>query len=454
MNLKHYPQLLGKYNCPLLFVFFILAITIIHAEKYASAEEKALKPDLLGTSSKTPEIRNHQPLNEEKINELLSLPYLQGYVRAPKHTNTVLYKKRLSESGANFYLSSGNSEMFLIDMKGNILHTWHTPNNDAYPLTSNAILLRNGDIILSLGYKGVVKMDKNSNILWSYPTAPHHDLDIDTEGNIYLITGKRKSVSEDLPILDNFIEVINSGGELLKKLSLYNLFKNYQDQSILKRMIRTPVFTPFNNRGADDSSYKHHTAAKEKQDRSNQNIRERDLFHANSVQVLDGRWTSKSPAFKKGNLLISLRTSGILIIVDPNAEKIEWLLGPKIFRRGQHDAQLLPNGNMLIFNNYSSFERSKVTEFDPLTQRIVWEYATDDGKFYSSVLGGAQRLPGGNTFIIQSKSGRAFEVTPEKEIVWEFYNPHSDRNDQGSIQYILMMQRLPKDFPLEWAKTK
>ena len=299
MNLKYHPHLPRKCNCPLLFVFFMLTLTIMQAGKYAGAEEQALQPDLLKTTNNTPDTRIREPLSEEKINELLSLPYLQGYARAPKRTNTVLYKKSLSESGFNFYLSSGSSEIFLIDMKGNILHTWHTPNNDAYPLTSNAILFRNGDIILSLGYKGVVKMDKNSNTLWSYSTKPHHDLDIDGEGNIYLITAMRTSVNEELPILDNFIEVINSDGELLKKISLYNLFKNYQDQSILKRMKRTPVFTPFNNRGTADSPHKQHTAAKEKQDRSNQNISERDLFHANSVQVLDGRWTSKSPAFKR-----------------------------------------------------------------------------------------------------------------------------------------------------------
>ena len=190
MNLKHCPHLLRKYNPPLLFVFFVLTLTIMHAGRYAGAEDKALQPDLLNRTNKTPESRNDEPLSEEKINELLSLPYLQGYVRAPKHTNTVLYKKRLSESGPNLYLSSGNSEIFLIDMKGNILHTWHTPDNDAYPLTSNAILFRNGDIILSLGYKGVVKMDKNSNTLWSYSTKPHHDLDIDGEATTLLHPSK------------------------------------------------------------------------------------------------------------------------------------------------------------------------------------------------------------------------------------------------------------------------
>ena len=194
--------------------------------------------------------------------------------------------------------------------------------------------------------------------------------------------------------------------------------------------------------------------SKKEKDEANENHPKYDVFHANSIQVFDGKWTSKSPAFQKGNLLVSLRNSGFLLIINPRTESIEWLLGPKLWRRGQHDAQLLANGNMLIFNNLSSLERSKVTEFDPLTQKIIWEYSTDDGKFYSEVLGAAQRLPGGNTLIIQGASGRAFEVTPAKEIVWEFYNPNQANRNLDLISNILMMQRLPDNFPLDWTKTK
>ena len=111
MNLKNHPHSLIKYHCPLLFVLFILTLTIMHAGKYTIAEEKVLPPDLLNHPNKTSDTQNDGQLSEEKINELLSLPYLQGYVRAPKHTNTVLYKKRLSESGPNFYLSSGTFEI-------------------------------------------------------------------------------------------------------------------------------------------------------------------------------------------------------------------------------------------------------------------------------------------------------------------------------------------------------
>jgi hypothetical protein len=38
---------------------------------------------------------------------------------------------------------------------------------------------------------------------------------------------------------------------------------------------------------------------------------------------------------------------------------------------------------------------------------------------------GAQRLENGNTLICQGRDGRFFEVTPEGEIVWEYWTPYS-----------------------------
>ena len=41
-------------------------------------------------------------------------------------------------------------------------------------------------------------------------------------------------------------------------------------------------------------------------------------------------------------------------------------------------------------------------------------------KFYSAVISSVQRLPNGNTLINEGTSGRIFEVTSEKEIVWQY----------------------------------
>ena len=38
--------------------------------------------------------------------------------------------------------------------------------------------------------------------------------------------------------------------------------------------------------------------------------------------------------------------------------------------------------------------------------------------------GTTERLSNGNTMITETNNGRAFEVTPAGEIVWEFFNPY------------------------------
>ena len=51
--------------------------------------------------------------------------------------------------------------------------------------------------------------------------------------------------------------------------------------------------------------------------------------------------------------------------------------------------------------------------------------AKDDfTSFFSPHMGGAQRLPTGNTLICEGNKGCLFEVTPDGDVVREFVSPH------------------------------
>lgn len=55
----------------------------------------------------------------------------------------------------------------------------------------------------------------------------------------------------------------------------------------------------------------------------------------------------------------------------------------------------------------------------------AWTYeAPDRYSFYSAFISGAHRIKNGNTLITQGMHGRIFEINPEKEIVWEYWNPY------------------------------
>jgi hypothetical protein len=112
--------------------------------------------------------------------------------------------------------------------------------------------------------------------------------------------------------------------------------------------------------------------------------------------------------------------------------------------------QCLSNGNKLRSS-------SRVVEFDPRTLTVVWEYTQPnpeltppfttfptpatpctkpsggDFRFFSFFIGSAQRLPNGNTLIDEGASGRVFEVTADKKVVWEFVNPFGNEMVGGPL---------------------
>ena len=93
----------------------------------------------------------------------------------------------------------------------------------------------------------------------------------------------------------------------------------------------------------------------------------------------------------------------------------------------QHHPTFLENGRILLFDNgchRRGVDHSRIVEVDPETNEIAWDYTADPViSFYSYNISSVQRLPNGNTFICEGAAGRLFEVTPSKEIVWEYINP-------------------------------
>lgn len=141
-------------------------------------------------------------------------------------------------------------------------------------------------------------------------------------------------------------------------------------------------------------------------------------------------WTHMNSCFvlPNGDILCSIRLLNTVCIIDKKKRSIKWRWG-----RGElanpHDATMVNNGNILVFDNgehrlFSRFNYSRVVEINPKTNRITWEYKEDPPfAFFSANLGGAQRLPNGNTLITDSEAGRIFEVTYDGEMVWEYISP-------------------------------
>ena len=82
-----------------------------------------------------------------------------------------------------------------------------------------------------------------------------------------------------------------------------------------------------------------------------------------------------------------------------------------------------------------------------------WRYdGSDSDPLWSKSCGTVQRLANGNTLITESDNGRALEVTPEGEVVWEFLSPHRAGDDGELVATLFDVIRLPPDLPIPWAE--
>ena len=160
---------------------------------------------------------------------------------------------------------------------------------------------------------------------------------------------------------------------------------------------------------------------------------DRHPLHRNANRWSYGHTNTVLP-LGDGRILVSSKNLCLLFIVDQATDEVVWRYQNDDMG-GQHDAQLLANGNILIFANgaYSrDLHHSQVWEINPATNEVEWRYSARDNmtSFFSPHMGGAQRLLGGNTLICEGNKGCIFEVTPDGDIVRELISPHFVHSEQ------------------------
>jgi hypothetical protein len=327
-------------------------------------------------------------------------------------------------------LTSSSTRVFLINMQRQLVHQWsvsfakiwpNPPQLEGRQIDDSGVsifachLYDNGDLLVvfhgielhARGY-GLAKVDRDSNVLWSYASNVHHDVTVGDDGVIYALTQRetdsRPQGLEFIPppwTVDQLVMLSPDGKELCEPISLLDAMRKSPFSPLL-----SPLETPLRE------------ATPQLNDENLNSMREhQNVLHANSVSVLTRALASKFPKFKPGQVLISMRNLHAIAVLDPAARSIEWATnGPWRF---QHDAQFLGNGHMLVFDNLGSPHGSRVLEYDLQTGAFPWVYpGPDSPPFFTPVRGMAQRLPNGNTLIVNSEEKEMFEVTPAREVVW------------------------------------
>ena len=366
------------------------------------------------------------------IEQLRTLGYASGSELPGEATGVTNYDPARAYDGLNLWTDGSGPHAVLMDMEGTVLHSWRFLYEHAFPekttgpdtgqgdknLWRRVRLLEHGDLLAIYEGRGLIKIDSDSKLLWAYPGQAHHDLDVTDEGRIYVLTREAEilpRMDPDRPILHDFVTVLTPGGVEVSRISILEAIERSEYSDLLQRMSRHG-----------------------------------DAMHTNTLEILDGRLSDRLPAFRAGNILLSIREINTVAVLDPMEERIVWALsGPWI---KQHEPTVLENGRLLVFDNLGAGGQSRVLEFDPLTQQIEWTYDGREHDLLSGTIGSSQRLPNGNTLITESNAGRALEVARDGTIVWEFHTPNRAGEDDRYIATLWELIRLDatSSAPSEW----
>ena len=355
--------------------------------------------------------------------KLQTLPYTSwNPIEHEDKIGVVVYDTELAQPGFNLFNSLTTTEASLLSMDGNPVHTW---SRDAGRKWEHVKLLPTGELlVLNENPRQLIRLDWDSNIVWTQDIYVHHDIDVTDDGDIFVLSAAEEFIDYEgleIPVRNHYIKILSSEGEVRRSISFLPLLQRRLDMPKLVEFIATGGEIDFGFLFEGDFV---------------------DVFHVNTLSIIDRTFNE---FFQEGFMLFAARSLNLVGVVDVEKEALVWSWGEN-YLDWPHQPVLLESGNLLIFDNGSHRDYSRVIELDPLTGELVWEYKADpEDAFFSIMMGGVQDLPNHNILITESTKGHAFEITRDGTIVWEFYSPDVNevRDKRASIY---RMRRIPFDF--------
>ncbi|MFD4406728.1 arylsulfotransferase family protein [Nocardia sp. NPDC058499] len=321
----------------------------------------------------------------------------------------------------------------LIDRDAQIVHAWSSDLDQPGPQTRPPRYLRgwnhvelgaDGSLYATVPLHSLLKLAPDSTLIWRVELPVHHDLHVTDTGQVYVLTEQPRVVDgadAAFVMLDNSITVIDDTGTPTATYSLYDLLMSDAVLSALiishiDRRRRSPhhraALATHHDLAAAGALRPGRTASRLLRDLPGSPA---DLLHANTVEVVQAH---PAGLWGDGEVLVSMRELDTIAVLDLSAGAVRWWWGPGEVS-GQHQPTMLPNGNLLVFDNGQRHGYSRVLEIDPTNHAIVWQHLADPPQnLFCPLAGGAEPLPGGNVVISDAQGGRALEVTRDGDTVW------------------------------------
>lgn len=296
-------------------------------------------------------------------------------------------------------------------------------NHRYHALIHGEYLYANGDIVANLDGRGLVRFDACGKVRWRNHDRSHHSVFVDENGDIWApITPEPQSDVAIAPkpfTMDHVARFDPETGDKLEEIDLLKALQNGPGTGLVQTNL----------------------------------ARLDDVLHINDVEVLSTAMAPAFPMFRAGDLLVSSRNLSQLWVIDRQTKAVKWwFAGPNL---SQHDPDFRADGSIAMFDNRPSGDPdpgnhfvgklggSRILVIDPATNRHSVAYQTDDrNRFYSPYRGKQELEPNGNLLIAETDAGRAFEVTPDGTVVWEYVNGW----DETRVGWLMGAARYPERY--------
>lgn len=332
----------------------------------------------------------------------------------------------------------------IIALDGTVLHQWDCDWWRVWPDASHlppelvpksrpgthihgAVVLADGSLVFNYENQGLVRLRRDGSVAWRLAHITHHSVHLHDDGRTLWVGGGIYHATTDArfphrrpPFLEHVaLEVDAEDGSIRQSVPLEELIAA-QRPGLLHMMSSAGVVMA-----------------------APAGLHFGDLLHLNDVESFPEKMTPG--VFGPGDLLLSLRNVNTVVVLGPD-RRITFISTGELVR--QHDPDFLDGDRILVYDNNhraSTGKRgaSRIRIIDGRDGSITTAYEGDEKQpFYSHVMGKQQLLANGNLLITESMQGRAFEVAPDRSIVWEYRNPA----ESGYHVLVEEVSRLPASF--------
>ncbi len=380
-------------------------------------------------------------------------------------------------SGYTLFAPMNQTHTYLIDIEGNLLHSWEAvriPGHTVY-LTEEGDLYRAGQfteepekmIINGPGGGGIIeKYNWNSNLIWYYEYSDslkrqHHDFKILPNGNVLILAWEAKTgeeaismgrdpsgINEERNVIwpDHLIEVEPgdvSGGEIVWEWHVWDhLVQDFDStKANYGSVSESPHLVDINFNVTTNPDWNHVNGIDYNPVRDEIILSARSFHefwvidHSTTIEEAKGHTGGNSG--KGGDLLYRWGNNATYKKGDEDTRKLY----------GQHNVHWIPynkpnGGKIMIFNNGQNRPDGSYTSIeilDPLSGESEYmldesgvflpldpEYrytAPEPEEFLAGRFSSAQQQANGNILICDGPLGHFFEINPNEEIVWDYFNP-------------------------------